>query len=139
MCEALFRLLVQLRAWCIRLTLNYAIGLVELGAAIVAFLILCVPFNDPGELDNLRSLQTRFPAALVELLRTMPREELVRRQIAMARYAADIVYDAPESRVGTNILTAVMMCRNHSYRPPAAEHVTPAKTLCLAHSAASCK
>ena len=37
----------------------------------------------------------------------MPREEVRRRQLAMYSHRADVLYDAPDSRVGTNFLSEV--------------------------------
>ena len=51
------------------------------------------------------------PHAVITRLREMPADELLRRQRALAEHAADLLFDAPASRVGTHFLYAAMTCR----------------------------
>ena len=50
------------------------------------------------------------PHALVEALRRMPQAELDARRVAMAAHAADLLYEAPESRVGSHVLRKAATC-----------------------------
>ena len=53
---------------------------------------------------------TRNPLGIVDYLRAMPASEVLRRQRAMDRYRADILYDTPPYRMGTHILLSAAYC-----------------------------
>lgn len=50
------------------------------------------------------------PLGLLEQLRQMPRSEIERRQDAMDRYRADMLYDAAPYRMGSHVLGAATAC-----------------------------
>ena len=49
----------------------------------------------------------RSPVAVLARLRRMPKSEVEAYQAAIARHRADVLYDVPESRVGSNLLGAI--------------------------------
>ena len=52
----------------------------------------------------------------MDTLRAISPEDIVRRQQVMADHTADLVYEEPGSRMGSNILAAVMKYRNYTMR-----------------------
>ena len=53
---------------------------------------------------------TSNPLGLIQRLREMPADEVLRRQQAMDRYRSDILYDAPPWRMGDHLLRSAAQC-----------------------------
>ena len=56
-----------------------------------------------------RSFQ-REPLALLRTLRQMPRAEVAERQRNLAAHRADVLYEAEDTRTGTNFLASAAAC-----------------------------
>ena len=52
----------------------------------------------------------RKPASLLPLLRTVSVDDVRRKQAAIARHRADVLYDVPHSRAGTNFAIDAARC-----------------------------